>query len=95
LDHEPVLELNVSPSWAVPDTTGAAVFAGAGGAGAPATTLVGADAADVEPAASVAVTTERMVWPASAATSVKVEVVAPVMAEQDAPDELQVSHPYA
>ena len=93
--HEPVLEVRTSPDWSVPDTVGAAVLPGAGGGGgggAAATTLVATDVAGVEPAASVAVTTERMVCPASAATRVRVDAVAPETMEHDAPEESQVSH---
>ena len=65
----PVDELNVWPTWAVPETAGSTVFAG-GGFGLDETTAVWFETAGVPgPPAFVAVTATRIVEPTSARTS--------------------------
>ena len=56
------------PAFAVPLIVGLAVFLG--GFPAAATTAVGAERAVADPSAFFAVTSTRIVWPASAPTSV-------------------------
>jgi hypothetical protein len=63
-DHVPGDAVSVSPSRAVPDTAGIAVFAG----GAAATTAVAAEVAVFDPPAFVPVTTTRNVAPTSLPT---------------------------
>ena len=65
----------------MPEIVGGTVLTGGVGA----TTPLAAEVADAEPPAFVAVTTERSVWPTSAATSVYVLDVAPAMSAQFAP----------
>ena len=54
----------------MPDTTGAAVFVGAGGGAGAVTTAVAAESADPDPPALAAVTIDRTVCPTSEACSV-------------------------
>ena len=54
----------------VPEMIGRSVFLGAAADDRGATTSVGADSAEADPSAFVAVTRTRIVWPASAPTSV-------------------------
>jgi hypothetical protein len=87
----PVLALSVWPTTALPLIVGSAVFAGEVPV---ATTPVWADVADVEPATFVAVTTTRIVAPASADCSAYELAVAPLMLTQFAPAESQRRHWY-
>ena len=61
--HSPVSAVSVSPSRAVPEIDGRAVFAGGVGS----TVAVAADDAVSRPPGFVAVTTTRIVWPTSSA----------------------------
>ena len=64
--HEPLVVVSVWPCVAVPLTAGAAVFAGGSGT----TVAVGSELAVPDPSRLLAVTTDRIVWPTSAAVSV-------------------------
>jgi len=68
--QEPGEARSSSPTRAVPVMVGADVFFGAAVDVTGATVLVCADCAEAEPSAFVAVTRTRIVWPASAPTSV-------------------------
>jgi len=57
-DHVPFEVESTMPTWAVPDTTGSAVFAGGV---APATTAVCTELAELDPTLFVAVTSARIV----------------------------------
>ena len=59
------------------------------------TTEVGSEAAVAEPSTLLAVTTERMVWPASPDASVWLDDVAPLMVLQLLPELSQSCHAYA
>ena len=71
----PVVAVNVCPTVAVPDTTGATVLTGT----AAATELVALELADALPALLLAVTTQRTALPTSAPTNVYVLLVAPLI----------------
>jgi hypothetical protein len=89
--HEPFDTVSCSPSFATPETTGAAVFVG----GAGRTTAVGAEFRDAAPAEFVAVTRTTSVEPTSAVTTAYVAPVAPAISTQPAPLESHRSHRYA
>ena len=85
----PLLTLSVWPSWAVPESVGAAVLTG----GLPATTTpVALETAWPEPAELVAVTWTRSVCPTSLEPSVSVWAVAPCTSEQSPPELEQRRH---
>jgi hypothetical protein len=77
------------------DVADGGVGAGAGGLVAEATTAVCIEVAAADPFRFDAVTITRSVCPTSAEESVFVEVVAPPIAAQPAPDESHRSHWYA
>ena len=90
--HAPVVAESEKPTFELPESEGLSVFVGV----AATTTDVAADcAATGEPTPLFAVTRTRNVAPASAAAGVYVALVAPVTAEQFAPDASQRSHWYA
>jgi hypothetical protein len=74
---------------ALPEMVGEEVFVGAGNG---ATTAVAADATDIVPDELDAVTTTRVVSPASPGARTCVVPVAPVIPEQLLPDASQSSH---
>src|SRR5215213_602200 len=82
--------VNVCPSRGAPETAGALVLAGA----MPATTSVGADEAEWEPPALVAVTTARTVEPTSTERRRNVESVAPAIVAHAPPEASQRRHSY-
>jgi hypothetical protein len=84
----PVVEVRTCPSRAVPETVGAAVLTG----GPVVTAAVAALVAVPDPAELVAVSATRIAFVTSADTSRYVAAVAPVMATQEAPLELQRCH---
>jgi hypothetical protein len=90
-DHDPVVVVNVCPCTAWPLTTGSAVLVGAAG---DVTTAVGAELAEAEPRAFVAVTTDRTVCPTSPDPRGWRRVVAPAITTQFAPVLSQSSHLY-
>jgi hypothetical protein len=100
--QEPGDPVSVCPSCEVPlivggevTAGGTAVEGGGGGGGvlkADATIVVAADVAAADPFRFDAVTITRSVRPTSADESVFVEVVAPPIAAQPAPDESHRSH---
>jgi hypothetical protein len=86
-DQDPLETVSVLPTASEPATVGGAVFAGA-----LVTTAVGADDSDALPALFVAVTTTRIVWPASAAPTAYVCAFAPEIGEHAPPVESQRRH---
>jgi hypothetical protein len=86
--HEPIDVESVWPCVVVPEIAGSVVFAG----GRPETTAVGLEVALAEPAELLAVTTKRMVEPASGRARVRELEVAPEMSKQLAPKLLQRRH---
>ncbi len=81
--------LSVKPCCAVPEIVGGEVLEGAT---SPLTTALCADSACAEPAPFEAVTCTRRVKPTSEAVNKCVDVVAPAMLEQFAPEESQRRH---
>ena len=87
--HSPWCSVNVWPCWAVPVTVGSVESTGTGGT----TTAVASDSAALpEPPALLAVSVTRSLCPTSSATGLYVSPVAPPIATQLVPDELQRSH---
>jgi hypothetical protein len=71
---------------------GAVVSAGGGTTGGAVTTALGAERADLDPAAFDAVTTTRMVWPTSLEAMTYVDCEAPATATHVVPALLQSCH---
>src|SRR5919198_2087354 len=86
--HAPGSAVSSSPSVALPDTVGGLVFAGA----LAATSAVGADRSLADPPPLVAVTSTRIVCPASGEATVYVRLVAPSISAQPLPSASQRSH---
>jgi hypothetical protein len=85
-----LVAVSVCPCWAVPLIVGSAVFA----SGMAVTTAVWLLVAEALPPEFDAVTTTRIVEPMSDGVSAYVELVAPEMSAQLAPDALQRRHWY-